>query len=300
MRIEQITIVGTGLIGASFGLAIRQHGFGGRIVGCDRAAVLETARQIRAIDAGVPDPVQAARGSQIVVLATPVGAIIDLIERLGPLLPAETLLTDVGSTKAEIVARARAVFGSAAGERFLGGHPMAGKAHPGVEHADADLFQNAAWLLTPCENQNLLAGACGAYLALLETIGTRVMTFDPQQHDRVCAWVSHLPQMVATALSGALVEEAETEAFAAGEDSAQHLSHLHEIDGRTLREMTRVASSPYAVWRDVALTNASNIEAALAKLEQRLAHIREHLRGPELREEFEQANRFRAAVRTKE
>src|SRR5919204_2861923 len=140
MKVEQITIVGTGLIGASFALAIRKHGFRGRILGCDREAVLERARECGAIDAAHLDPVEAARGSPIVVLATPVGAIIDLIERLGPVLPRDVLFTDVGSTKAEIVARARAVFGGATAERFLGGHPMAGKREPGGGEGGAGIF----------------------------------------------------------------------------------------------------------------------------------------------------------------
>jgi prephenate dehydrogenase len=294
MKLEQITIVGTGLIGASFALAIRKHGFRGRIVGCDREPALERAQERAAIDAAHSDPVEASRGSQVVVLATPVGAIIDLIERLGPVLPPDVLLTDVGSTKAEIVARARAVFGSAAGERFLGGHPMAGKEHSGVEHADADLFRDAAWLLTPASGQNLLAGACGAYIALLETMGARVMTFDPEQHDRVCAWVSHLPQMVATALASSLLDELASEAQSqAGENVGSHSTHVDAVGGRALREMTRIASSPYSMWRDIALTNSANIEAALHSLEQRLAHIRESLRGPALKEEFERGNQFR-------
>ena len=297
MRIEQITVVGTGLIGASFALAVRKHGFRGRIVGCDREPVLERARECGAIDAAQPDPIVAARESQIVILATPVGAIIDLVERLGPVLPPDVLLTDVGSTKAEIVNRARAVFGGAAGERFLGGHPMAGKEHSGVEHADAELFRDAAWLLTPLPGQNLLAGACGAYIALLETIGARIMSFDPEQHDRMCAWVSHLPQMVATALASTLLDEFAAEAQSQSEETPEvHSAHLNAVGGRALREMTRIASSPYSMWRDIALTNSQNIEAALLRLEQRLAHIRENLRGQALKEEFERGNRFRKKV----
>jgi prephenate dehydrogenase len=229
------------------------------------------------------------------VLATPVGAIIDLIERLGPVLPPDVLLTDVGSTKAEIVNRARAVLGGAAGERFLGGHPMAGKEHSGVEHADAELFRDAAWLLTPLPEQNLLAGACGAYIGLLETIGARIMSFDAEEHDRVCAWVSHLPQMVATALASTLLDEFAAEAQSQPlEKPTSHSAHLNAVGGRALREMTRIASSPYSMWRDIALTNSTNIEAALHALEQRLAHIRENLREQALKEEFERGNRFRA------
>src|SRR4051812_44025519 len=116
--LRQITIIGTGLIGGSLGMAARKQGI--LVVGCDRRNVLSKAVAVGAIDAAMLDPLEAARGSEIVVLATPVGAIIDLLEKIGPLLSPQTLLTDVGSTKTEVVARARAVFGSAAGERFLG------------------------------------------------------------------------------------------------------------------------------------------------------------------------------------
>ncbi len=292
---RQITIIGCGLIGGSFGLAVRKHGFHGSIVGCDREPVLAEARRRGAIGAACADPAEACRGSQLVLLATPVGAIIDLLERLGPMLPPETLLTDVGSTKTEVLARACAVFGNAAGERFLGGHPMAGKEHGGIEHASPDLFQDAAWILTPFPGQNLLAGSCNALVVLLETIGARILTMDAAAQDRLCAWVSHLPQFMATALAATLVEEFGEPRPDAGESPAStdvSLSDVHAVGGRALREMTRVASSPHSMWRDIAITNTTNIEDVLLRLEQRLAHLRENLRSPELRAEFDRANRF--------
>lgn len=132
------------MIGGSLALAMRRKKFAGRIVGCDREGTLEKARMRGAIDDGTVNPADAVRGSQIVVLATPVLAICDLIERVGPALPAKTLLTDVGSTKSAVVEQAVKVFGKNAGKRFLAGHPMAGKEMCGVDYADADLFQNAA------------------------------------------------------------------------------------------------------------------------------------------------------------
>jgi prephenate dehydrogenase len=279
--IRQITIIGTGLIGGSIALAIKKRGFAGRIVGCDREPVLARAQAAGAIDEGVSDPVQAARGSQVVLLATPVGAILDLIERIGPTLAEGTLLTDVGSTKGEVAARAQAVFGANAARRFLPGHPMAGKEHSGIEQADADLFENAVWLVTPLPGQNAEAGLSGEFLELVRGIGARVVEFDLARHDRLCAWISHLPQMLATALAATVLDEL-------GDDP-----ELLAIGGRALREMTRIASSPYSMWRDIALTNSKNIEEALMRLEQRLAHIRENLRTPELKAEFERGNRFR-------
>jgi prephenate dehydrogenase len=285
MAFRQITIIGTGLIGGSLALALKAAGFGGKIIGCDRGQVLDRARAMRAIDLGSEDPVEAIAGSDLIILATPVGGIIDLIERIGPLASPEALITDVGSTKKEIIERARSVFGDKAPQRFLAGHPMAGKEHSGLENAEAKLFLNAVWLLCPQPKQEFERGKLKDYCDLLEQVGVRILKIDAERHDLMCAWVSHLPQMVATALAATLVEEV------GGNPD------LHAIGGRALREMTRIASSPYSMWRDIAHTNTANIERALAKLEQRLMHVRENLRTPALREEFEHANRFEIGTR---
>lgn len=279
---RQITVVGVGLIGGSFALAARQAGFAGRIMGCDREEALARARELGVIDAGSPDAGQAVAGSDLVLLATPVGAILDFVKRLGPQLPADVLITDVGSTKLEIVEEARAVFGADAGKRFLAGHPMAGKERSGIEMAGAELFRGAVWLFTPAAGQEIRGGRCGEFVKLVEAMGARVLEIDAERHDRLCAWVSHLPQMVATALAAAIEDE-----FGSDAD-------LRAIGGRALREMTRIAASPYSMWRDIALTNTDNLAEAMQRLEQRLAHLRENLRTPELRAEFEAGNRFRA------
>src|ERR1700686_51123 len=143
MPIRQITIIGTGLIGGSLALALRKKGFKGRLIGCDQPAVLRRAKKIGAIHQGITDPIKACKGSDLVVLATPVGTIIDLIERLAPHLRADVLLTDVGSTKLQVVSRAQKVFGSRTARTFLAGHPMAGKENSGIEFAAPDLFRGA-------------------------------------------------------------------------------------------------------------------------------------------------------------
>ena len=281
MPIRQITIIGTGLIGGSFGLALKKRGFKGRIVGCDRAPVLKQAREKGAIDEAHTNASDAMRGSQVVLLAAPVGAIVELIGRLGPALPPKTLLTDVGSTKAEVLAGATAAFGKDTGRRFLAGHPMAGKEQSGVESADPDLFQSAVWFVTPAPGQDVFEGVSGEFLEWVEKTGAAVASMDADAHDQLCAWISHLPQMISTALAAALVDEY-------GEDAP-----LLETGGRALREMTRISASPYSMWRDVALTNKKNIRQALLKLEQRLAHIRANLDTRELALEFERAHRLR-------
>ena len=282
--IKQVTIVGTGLIGGSLALALRHRGI--RVIGSDKPRVLAKAQEIGAIDSGVENPARACVGSDVVVLAANVGGIIDSIENLGPMLPRNVLLTDVGSTKMEIVKRAHAVFGSAASSRFLGGHPMSGKEHSGVENADSSLFSGGAWIFTPDGDQT--GDVARDYMDLIASLGTRVISLSPEQHDRLVAWTSHLPQMLSTAFAAILQDEAELE-----ERAHVTRSQMQDVGGRALREMTRIAASPYSMWRDIALTNATHIEDAILKLEQRLTHIRENLRTPELRAEFERAAKFK-------
>ena len=278
MSIRQITIIGTGLIGGSLALALRKAKFAGRIVGCDRESALKKAKMRGVIDSGSVEPADSVRGSQLVMLATPVLAIVDLIGRLGPSLPSSTLLTDVGSTKAAVVQQAQQIFGKNANKRFLAGHPMAGKENSGVDYADADLFRNAVWFMTPLPGQNLNEGVFAEFSGWIDQIGARVAMLPPEDHDRLCAWISHVPQMISTALAAALVEEF-------GEEAP-----LLPTGGRALREMTRISASPYSMWRDIAISNKKNIEDALFKVEQRLAHIRENLSTRQLAEEFEQAH----------
>ncbi len=283
MAIRQITIVGTGLIGGSLALALKQSGFAGTIVGCDKRAVLEVAQSRGAIDRAEADLERAITGSDVIALATPVGCILSQLEAIAPLLPPNTLITDTGSTKTHFIERARLILGDKAAERVLPGHPMAGKEVGGIEHAEAGLFRNAAWLITPIDTEQPYRALQQEYLQLLESIGARVIVIDAQRHDRLCAWISHLPQMIATALACSLREEF-------GDDQ-----ELLQIGGRALREMTRIAHSPYSMWRDIALTNTQNIEEALLRFEQQLAHLRENLRGPGLREMFEAANHWPGA-----
>jgi len=276
---QRITIVGTGLIGASVGLALRASGFTGELHGIDASGKeLETAERIGAIDFASrtsDDHAESLRGSDVVLFAVPVLAILDWMDRVRPHLAPDILLTDVGSTKARIAERGEQIFPG----RFLPGHPMAGKESGGAALAEATLFQGAPWIFTPTHKTTL---AESAWRQTVASFGARVIDTDPQRHDTLCAWVSHLPQMVSTAMTAVLEDEI-------GDDE-----QLRAIGGRALREMTRLGASPYSMWRDVAMTNEKPIADALLALEQRLQHIRENLRTPELREEFQKANRFRA------
>jgi prephenate dehydrogenase len=280
MPIRQITIVGTGLIGGSMGFALRKRGFDGTIIGCDKPEVLETAVTRGAIDRGASDIKEAARGSEVVVFATPVRIIFALLEKLAPALPPDTLVTDTASTKGELVEFVRLVFGAAAGERVLPGHPMAGKEESGIENADPQLFRDAAWLVTPIRINQTYTPRQLEYLDLLKSIGAHAVAIEPERHDRLCAWISELPQMISTALASLL------------RDELGHDDETAQIGGRGLRDMTRLARSPYSMWGDIAMTNTKNLERVLLRFEQELAHLRENLRGPGLREMFENANRF--------
>ena len=280
MPIRKITIVGTGLVGGSLGFALRKYGFAGTIVGCDKSEVLQVAVERSAIDRAEVDLERAVRQSDVIVFATPVGCILSQFEAIAPTLPPTTLITDTGSTKQKFVERVRMIFGGEAGKRVLPGHPMAGKEVGGIENADADLFQGAVWLLTPIAADQRYTPLQEEFTALLTAIGARIIVLDPERHDIVCAWISHLPQMISTALTSVLHEEL-------GDDET-----VTQIGGRALREMTRIAQSPYSMWRDIALTNSQNLEDVMLRFEQQMTHLRENLRGPGLRELFESAHRF--------
>lgn len=293
MTMERIAILGTGLIGASTGMALRSRGFGGVIAGWDpKPGEAETALRMGAITEIGTDAVTLAWKSDVIVLAGPVFAILDWLERLAPVLGAHQLVTDVGSVKGVLCARAEGRYNGPEQAGFLPGHPMAGKEVGGAANATAELFEGAVWLFTEPEGV-VQRGAQAAALAeewraWVAKLGCRVLDTDPVRHDALCAWISHLPQMVSTALSALLEEQFEADA------------DLLPIGGRALKEMTRLGSSPYSMWRDIAQTNTEAIAKSLLALEQRLAHIRENLKTPELREEFARANEFRLGNRATE
>jgi prephenate dehydrogenase len=286
MPIESITILGTGLIGASVGLALRANGFTGSIAGWDPdPAEMHTALTRGAITVRADDPLTAAAASEVILLAGPVFTILEWLDRLAPVLNDRQLVTDVGSVKGAICAHAGDKYNGAGRPGFLPGHPMAGKEVGGAANAEATLFLGSVWLFTERSDADRGSPAAqalaAAWRAWIAKLGCRVIDLDPERHDVLCAWISHLPQFVSTALSALLEEE-----FAANPD-------LLPIGGRALREMTRLGSSPFSMWRDIAHANADAVARALHALEQRLAHLRENLKTPELRDEFERANAFR-------
>jgi prephenate dehydrogenase len=283
--IERIAILGTGLLGTSAGLALRAAGFRGTITGWNRSPEHgQVALSMGALDSVAADPIEAARQSQVVLLAVPIYATLDFMEKLSGVLGSQHLVTDVGSTKRLISEAAARLYNTPGRAAFLPGHPMAGKERGGASLADAALFRGAVWLFTddPAAQRSPHAAALvKGWREWVVAIGSKTLDLDPVRHDELVAWVSHLPQFVATALSALLEEE------------VGDAPELKDVGGRALREMTRLGASPFSMWRDIAYTNTEAVQAALQALEQRLAHLRENLRTPELRDEFEQANRFR-------
>jgi prephenate dehydrogenase len=283
--IERIAILGMGLLGTSVGLALRAAGFRGSIVGWNRGAEgAHLALAAGAIDSIAADPLQAARESQVVLLAVPIYATLDFMEKLAPILGPEHLVTDVGSTKAQICASASRLFNAPDRAAFLPGHPMAGKERGGAALGDATLFQGAVWLFTDdpdVQRSPHSAELVKGWREWVAAMGSKTLDLDPARHDELVAWVSHLPQFLATALSALLEKE------------VGDAPELKDVGGRALREMTRLGASPYSMWRDIAYTNTEAVQATLFALEQRLAHLRENLRTAALRDEFEQANLFR-------
>jgi len=283
--IERIAILGTGLLGTSAGLALRAAGFTGYIAGWNRTSdQADLALQMGALSEVALDPIQAARESQVVLLAMPIFATLDFMAQLSNALTPDHLVTDVGSTKRTIAEAAAKLYNAPSRPAFLPGHPMAGKERGGASLGDAHLFRGAVWLFTDDPHARRTPQAA----ALIESwrhwvvnIGARTLDLDPARHDELVAWVSHLPQFVSTALSALLEEE------------VGDAPELKDVGGRALREMTRLGASPYSMWRDIAHTNTEAVAQALHALEQRLAHLRENLRTPALRTEFEEANRFR-------
>ena len=267
---KNVAIVGTGLIGASFGLALKRAGFRGSIVGVSSERALADALAAGAIDRGA-SLAEAASDADLVFLSQTIGRILDTLRHLDSLVKPGALVTDAGSTKCEIVDLARQSIRRC---QFLGGHPMAGKERRGAAVAEAGLFRNRTWALTPDEPAELETKAAREFRGWLERIGAWVVVLDADEHDKIVALTSHLPQLVSTALAATL---------------AERLKDGLQLSGSGLTDMTRLALSGYELWRDILATNTAYVDRALSAYIQELEHLRENLRTRQLQEEFRKA-----------
>ena len=278
--IETVAIVGTGLIGASFGLALKAAGFEGRIVGFSSPPALKDALECGAIDEALP-LVQAVAHADLVFLSQTISRILETLRVIGPCLRPETLVTDAGSTKTRIAEQARR---SIRGAQFLGGHPMAGKEKRGAAEADATLFAGRTWILTPASAADLDTEAARELLFWIRKTGAATLFLTPEEHDRVVALTSHLPQLLSTALASTL---------AARLTAPEHL----KAAGPGLADMTRLASSSYDLWKDILETNRASVDSALEAAIGELQRLRAGLNTDEVRRAFETAAAFAARLR---
>ena len=284
--ISRVAILGTGLIGGSFGLALRKYSTGLHITGWDRAEVVRDAHARGALDEALSGELAPAlEDADLISIALPIAATLDLLPEIARHAPSHALVTDACSTKVRIVESAAKLYPAAHGPLFLGGHPMAGRELSGIAHADADLFQgNTYALIGPSSAKE--DPRISAFVKILEKVGARPLWLGAQQHDYAVGLASHLPQLAAVALAAFLYD------------------HLDEnglpitLAGPGLRDSLRLAGSPYSTWRDIVLTNQEVLSAALDLFARRLDDLREKLASRELEADFDAANELYKLLRS--
>jgi prephenate dehydrogenase len=263
---KSVCVVGCGLIGGSFALALRRAGFTGRITACGGSRSPRLA-----VERGFVDAVEESfeRGevcdADLIYLASPIGGIIDFLRTRPKQIRPDAIVTDAGSSKAEICRVARESLPK--GVTFIGGHPMAGGENTGVQYARADLFDRATYALMIGQGTDEIQ--FDRFNSLVESIGARVLLAKPEDHDAAVALISHLPQLVASALASLLGPERDAEV------SDRELARGLAATG--WRDMTRLAGSAWSVWRDICLTNQPNISIALGSLIAELQSLKDAL-----------------------
>jgi len=278
---KKITIIGVGLIGGSLGLALKENRPNFRIVGIDKQEIIEKAITRGAIDEGTVNLEEGIKEADIVILATPVKTILDLLPQINPFLKKECLVTDTGSTKKQIVKRANKMLSKDI--HFIGGHPMVGSEKYGIDSADRHLFHDKTYILTPTNKSNLVA--LEKTFSIIRMIGAKKLILDPLDHDRIVGAVSHLPQILAVSLTNTISMLAQEE----------NNNNYFKVIGGGFKDMTRIASSPYKIWEDICKTNQENI----LKMIQEFRNYLEVLEGKlindpsSLKEEFQKAQMLR-------
>lgn len=273
---KTVAVVGVGLIGGSFGLALRQAGFEGDLLGVSSPPALEAGLRCGAIDRAASLE-EAASSADLIYLAQPVDRIIDTLALLGPLTRPDCLITDAGSTKAVIVRKASQSIQSAT---FLGGHPMAGKEQRGVDAAEANLFRGRPYVLTPNTAPTSLSTE---FVEWLHRIGANVIEMTPAEHDRIVAFTSHLPQLLSTALAGTL--------------AAQTADGIPQVFGPGLLDMTRLALSTPDLWASILATNKEEVALSVDLFVAYLRSLKEAMATDDLPSFFERGAAFSSIIR---
>ena len=275
---KTVAIFGVGLIGGSFALALRKAGFSGRILGVSSPATLQSALNLRVIDEGAPAR-EAAQAADLIYLSQPILRILEILPDLNDWVQPQALITDAGSTKSTIVAKARSVISRC---QFLGGHPMAGREQRGVEAAEASLFEGRPYVLTPQSQSELETTNARELMDWIGRIGSFLVVLDPQEHDRTVAYTSHLPQLASTALAALLNGREEPQS---------------RVFGPALVDSTRLALSSFDVWGDILATNRAPIEEALRAYIAHLEEFRQSLDSPAMRDQFERGAHLAGQIR---
>jgi prephenate dehydrogenase len=253
--VERVAILGTGLIGGSIGLGLRSSRPGVEIIGYDHApATGARAHERGAITTVAPDAAAAVAGADLVVLAVPLGEVEGVAAAVAAAVGADAVVTDVASAKAAVVEVGSALFGG----RFIGGHPMAGSESHGIDAADADLFDDASWILTPTPETSSAAYSAASDLAV--TLGSRIVAVDPAEHDALVARLSHIPQLVSSALVDVAVSAGDREA-------------LLGLAGGGFRDVTRIAASDPGLWVSILRTNRGAVLESLERVESSLEEV---------------------------
>src|ERR1700693_966532 len=285
---RRVAILGTGLIGGSFALALRKHSPDSVVIGWDKGHVLRQALERGAIHEGFGELSVSVAGADLIYMALPVGYTIELLPEIARMASPDALIPDVSSTKRSVCAAAVESF-SEGGARFLGGHPMAGKEVSGIAAADAELFRGSKYALIRSmgeQDAGKTQNPRGAeFASLIGRLGAEPIWMDAETHDRAAAIVSHLPQLLAVALAGVVREQTDETGLPV------------TLAGRGLRDALRLAGSPYSVWRDIILTNSDNLERVLDQMVQALEQVRSDLRTRALEEEFSAAGELYKILR---
>ncbi len=278
-EIRRVAIVGAGLIGASFGLALQNVLPDASITAYDKPEVLRKLRERGLPWNAYEDLRSALPDADLVYVALPVSATIQMLPEIAANCGAHALVTDAGSTKSQICDAAKRSFTSdERTARFLGGHPIAGKEQSGAEHAEAELFRGAKYSLIGDASGALRDSRTAQFVELLHRIGAQPVWIDADTHDWALAVVSHLPQLVSIALARVIADETDETGLPAS------------LAGNGLRDMLRIAGSQYEMWRDICLTNADNLSRSLDRTAQAIDFLRTHLKSWELADEFRTAN----------
>lgn len=262
-KYNRITIIGLGLIGGSLGLSLKLSNPSLKIIGIDKKVVIKKAVNLGAVDQGTIHLQEGVQDADIIIIATPVKVILNLLSKIKPFLKDGCLVTDTGSTKTEIMSKAEKIFSDKVD--FIGGHPMAGLEKGGIEHARADLFKDKPYLVVPAKKKALSANS--KLSNLIHYIGAREITIGFKEHDEIVALISHLPHLIAVIMSnmfGLWVTERNKEDY-------------FKIGGNFFQEITRVAISPFNIWGDIFETNSINIIYFLEQLERWLAISRKKM-----------------------